>query len=73
MRHYTLDNVRWLSRSDNMAKKPSNGQDKSSLIKSSKDVVKILKACERSGCSHERIWSSLGVKPDGLRQPKNKR
>lgn len=48
MRHYTLDNVRWLSRSDNMANKPANGQDKGSFIKSPKDVFKILKACERS-------------------------
>jgi hypothetical protein len=31
-----------------MANKPSNGQDKGSFIKYPKDVVKILKACERS-------------------------
>jgi hypothetical protein len=59
MRHYTLDNVRWLSRSDNMANKPFNGQEKSTFIKSPKDVVKILKACERSNAIFTEALGTL--------------
>jgi hypothetical protein len=32
LRHYTLDNVKWLERSDNMANKPSFGKDKGTYI-----------------------------------------
>jgi hypothetical protein len=48
LRHYTLDNVRWLSKSDNMANKPSTGKEKGSFFRSGKDVLKLLHACERS-------------------------
>lgn len=48
LRHYTLDNVRWLERSDNMANKPSFGKEKSTFVKSTKDVLRILKSCERN-------------------------
>jgi hypothetical protein len=48
LRHYTLDNVRWLERSDNMANKPSFGKDAGTLIKTTKDVLKILHTCERN-------------------------
>jgi hypothetical protein len=48
LRHYTLDIVRWLSKSDNMANKPSTGKEKGTFFRSGKDVVKLLHACERS-------------------------
>lgn len=48
LRHYTLDNVRWLERPNNMANKPAFTRNPGTFIKSTKDVVKILKACERN-------------------------
>jgi hypothetical protein len=27
MRHYTIDNIKWLKRSDNIANKPLNGKE----------------------------------------------
>lgn len=48
MRHYTLDNVRWLGRSDNMASKPSNGRSEGTLFQSTKDVKRLLSACEKT-------------------------
>jgi hypothetical protein len=48
LRHYTLDNVRWLERSDNMANKPSFGKENGTYVKTTKDVLKILHACERN-------------------------
>lgn len=59
MRHYTLDNVRWLSKSDNMAHKPSTGQEKGSLFKNTKDVVKLLHACQRSNTVFTEVLGSL--------------
>lgn len=48
MRHYTVDNTRWLSKSDNMASKPSTGGKPSSDFTKKKDVVRLLHSCERS-------------------------
>lgn len=48
LRHYTLDNVCWLERSDNMANKPSLGKEKGTYVKTTKDVLKLLHACERN-------------------------
>lgn len=48
LRHYTVDNVRWLERSDNMANKPSFGKDSETFVKTIKDVLKILRTCERN-------------------------
>jgi hypothetical protein len=48
LRHYTLDNVRWLSKSDNMANKPPNGKEKGTFFRGTKDVVKLLYVVERS-------------------------
>jgi hypothetical protein len=49
MRHcYSIDNVRWLSKSDNVANKPSKGKDGGSLFKSSEDVVCLLHSCKRA-------------------------
>lgn len=48
LRHYTLDNVRWLERSDNMANKPSFQKEAGTYVKSTKDVLRILKSCERN-------------------------
>jgi hypothetical protein len=48
LRHYTVDNVRWLEKSDNMANIPSFGKDSRTLIKTTKDVLKILHTCERN-------------------------
>lgn len=48
LKHYTLDNVRWLKRSDNMANNPSLGKNQGKFVKSTKDVVRILKSCERN-------------------------
>jgi hypothetical protein len=59
MRHYTLDNVRWLSRSDNMAHKPSNGQEKGSFFRNAKDVVKLLHACQRSNTVFTEVLGTL--------------
>jgi hypothetical protein len=48
MRHYTLDNVRWLNKPDNVANKPSTGAHSKSDFNKRKDVVKLLHNCERS-------------------------
>jgi hypothetical protein len=48
MRHYTLDNVRWLNKPDNVANKPSTGAHSKSDFNKGKDVVKLLHNCERS-------------------------
>lgn len=48
MRHYTIDNVRWLNKSDNVANKPLSGKQNGSLFKSTKDVVRLLHSCERA-------------------------
>jgi hypothetical protein len=48
LRHYTVDNVRWLERSDNMANKPSFGKEQGTSVKNTKDMLGILHACERN-------------------------
>jgi hypothetical protein len=48
LRHYTLDNIRWLERSDNMASKPAFTKTQGTFIRNTKDVVKILKAGDRN-------------------------
>lgn len=59
MRHYTLDNVRWLSKSDQMANKPSTGKEKGTFFKSSKDVVKLPNACERLNAIFTKALGTL--------------
>jgi hypothetical protein len=48
MRHYTLDNVWWLNKSDNVANKPSTGKQNGTLFKSTKEAVRLLHSCERA-------------------------
>lgn len=48
MRHYTIDNVRWLSKCDNVANKPSTGRSAGSLFKPTKNVVRLLPSCKRA-------------------------
>lgn len=48
MRHYTLDNVRWLDKSDNMANKPSDGKPKGPLFRTTKQVVELLHNVRRA-------------------------
>jgi hypothetical protein len=59
MRHYTLDNVRWLGKSDNVANKPSNGKASNSFFKSTKDVVRLLHNCERANILQMEMLSAL--------------
>jgi hypothetical protein len=48
MRHYTIDNIRWLNKSDNVANKPSTGKGNGTLFRSTKDVIRLLNSCERT-------------------------
>lgn len=59
MRHYTLDNVRWLSKSDNVANKPSHGKEKGGHFKTTKDVVRLLHSCERANVLSMEILGAL--------------
>lgn len=59
LRHYTLDNVRWLSKSDNMANKPSTVKEKGTFFWGTKDVVKLLHACERSNAVFTEYLGAL--------------
>lgn len=59
MRHYTLDNVRWLNKSDKVANKPSTGKQNGSLFKSTKDVVRLLHSCERTNAITFEMLSAL--------------
>lgn len=60
MRHYTIDHVCWLGKSDNVASKPSHGKDKgSTLFKSTKDVVRLLHSCKRANVLSMEILGAL--------------
>jgi hypothetical protein len=59
MRHYTIDNERWLGKQDNVANKPSHGKDKGTLFKSTKDVVRLLHSCERANVLSMEILGAL--------------
>jgi hypothetical protein len=59
LRHYTIDNVRWLGRSDNMASKPSNGRGKGNMFQSTKDVKRLLSACEKTNTITLEILAAL--------------
>jgi hypothetical protein len=59
MRHYTLDNVRWLGRFDNMASKPSSGRNKGILFQSAKDVKRLLNACEKTNTFTQELLGAL--------------
>jgi hypothetical protein len=59
MRHYTLNNIRWLNKSDNVANKPSNGRENGSLFKNTKDVVRLLHSCERANIVTMEILGAL--------------
>jgi hypothetical protein len=48
IRHYTLDNIRWLNKPDNVANKPSTGTNSKSDFTKRKDFIKLLYSCERS-------------------------
>jgi hypothetical protein len=48
MRYYTIDNIRWLSKSDNVANKPSTGRTNGTHFNSTKDVVRLLHGVERA-------------------------
>jgi hypothetical protein len=59
MRHYTIDNIRWLNRSDNMANRPSHGREKGTCFKSTKDVVRLLHSCERANIVMTEMLGAL--------------
>jgi hypothetical protein len=59
MRHYTLDNVRWLSKSDDVANKPSHGKEKGGQFKTTKDMVRLLHSCERANVLSMEILGAL--------------
>lgn len=59
MRHYTIDNVRWLGKSNNVANKPFHGKDKGTFFKSTKDVVRLLHSCERANVLFMEILGAL--------------
>jgi hypothetical protein len=59
LRLYTIDNVRWLERSDNMANKPSFRKDSGTYVKTTKDVVRILKACKRNNVVCTKMLGAL--------------
>lgn len=59
LRHYTIDNVRWLSKPDNMANKPSTGKPTGSHFKSTKDVIRLLHSCERNNIITTEILGAL--------------
>jgi hypothetical protein len=59
MRHYTIDNVRWLGKSDTVANKPSTGNEKGTYFKSTKDVVRLLHSCERANILTMEIIGAL--------------
>jgi hypothetical protein len=59
MRHFTVDNVRWLSKSDNVANEPFNGKDRGGHFKSTKDVVRLLHSCERANVLSMEILGAL--------------
>jgi hypothetical protein len=59
LRHYTLDNIRWLNKSDNVANKPSNGKQSGTFFKSTKDVVRLLHNCERANILQIKMLAAL--------------
>lgn len=59
LRHYTLDNVRWLNKSDNMAHKPSRGEKALSDFTSKKDLVRLLKDNQRSTVIFSEMLGAL--------------
>jgi hypothetical protein len=59
LRHYTLNNVRWLERSDNMANKPAFRKDSDTYVKTTKDVFRIPKACKRNNLVCTKMIGAL--------------
>jgi hypothetical protein len=59
MLHYTLDNVRWLNKSDNVANKPSSGKQNGSIFKTTKDVIRLLHNCERANILQMEVLGAL--------------
>jgi hypothetical protein len=59
LRHYTLGNVCWLERLDNMDNKPFFGKNSGTYVKTTKDVVKKLRACERNNLVCTKILGAL--------------
>jgi hypothetical protein len=59
MRHYTVDNIRWLGKSDNIANKPSTGKQNGTFLKSTKDVVRLLHSVERANILHMEMNGAL--------------
>jgi hypothetical protein len=59
MRHYTVDNIRWLSKSDNVANKPSTGKQNGTFFKSTKDVVHLLHSVERANILQMEMIGAL--------------
>jgi hypothetical protein len=59
MRHYTIDNIRWLGKSDNVANKPSTGKEGGTYFKNTKDVVRLLHSCERANILTMEILGAL--------------
>jgi hypothetical protein len=59
-RHYTLDNVRWLSKSDNIANKPSGRSIHIQDARFSKtDLVRVLYSIERTQLQLMQFMSVL--------------
>jgi hypothetical protein len=59
LQHHTLDNVRWLERSDNMANKPSFEKDSGTYVKTTKDVLRILQVCEQNNLVYTELLGAL--------------
>jgi hypothetical protein len=59
MRHYTIDNVRWLGKSENVASKPTKGRQNGTFFKSTKDVVRLLHSVERANILQMEMIGAL--------------